>query len=86
MQQMKHLKTWLDEISSKLRAICILQALFYEGDMGKQPGGGSKHITRSQKGCRMLNIINQNQTFIFLLPFKTIIIMTKLVLFPSYEC
>jgi hypothetical protein len=24
---------------------------------------GSKHVTRSQKGLRILNIINQNQTF-----------------------
>jgi hypothetical protein len=39
MQQMKHLKTWLDEISSKLGAICILQALVYEGGMAKQLGG-----------------------------------------------
>jgi hypothetical protein len=78
MQQMKHLKTWLDEISSKLGPICILQALFYEGGMVKQPvGGGSKHITRSQKGYWMLNIINQNQTFILLLPFKTIVIMAS---------
>jgi hypothetical protein len=38
---------------------------------------GSKHVTRSQKGSWMLNIINQNQTFIFLLPFKTIIIMAS---------
>jgi hypothetical protein len=37
---MKHLKTWLDEISSKLGAICIFQALGYEGDMVKQPRGG----------------------------------------------
>jgi hypothetical protein len=39
MQQMKHLKSWLHEISSKLEAICILQALVYEGDMAKQPRG-----------------------------------------------
>jgi hypothetical protein len=39
MQQMKHLKTWLDEISSKLGAIYILQALVYEGGMAKQLGG-----------------------------------------------
>jgi hypothetical protein len=38
---------------------------------------GSKHITRSQKRCKMLDIINQNQTFIFLLPFKTIVIMAS---------
>jgi hypothetical protein len=37
---MKHLKTWLVEISSKLGAICILQALGYEGGMAKQPRGG----------------------------------------------
>jgi hypothetical protein len=35
---------------------------------------GLKHVTKSQKGCRMLNGINQNQTFIYLLPFKTIVI------------
>ncbi len=39
MQQMKHLKTWFDEISSKLGAICILQALVHEGGMVKQHGG-----------------------------------------------
>jgi hypothetical protein len=39
MQQMKHLKTWLDEISSKLGAICTLQTLVYEGGMAKQLGG-----------------------------------------------
>jgi len=37
----------------------------------------SKCVTRSQKWCRMLNITNQNQTFIFLLPFETIVIMTS---------
>jgi hypothetical protein len=37
---MLHLKTWLDEISSKLGASCILQALVYEGGMVKQLGGG----------------------------------------------
>jgi hypothetical protein len=36
---------------------------------------GSKHVTRSQKGHQILYIINQNQNFIFLLPFKTIVIM-----------
>jgi len=35
---------------------------------------GSKHITRSQKG---VGWISQNQTLIFLLPFKSIIIMTS---------
>jgi hypothetical protein len=52
MQQMKHLKTWLDEISSKLGAICIFQALFYEGGMAKQPwggGGGGKKKKKSIK-------------------------------------
>jgi hypothetical protein len=29
----------------------------------------SKHIIINQKGRQMLNIISQNQTFIFLLPF-----------------
>jgi len=38
---------------------------------------GSKHVTRNQKGCWMLNIISQNQTFIYLLPFQTIIIMAS---------
>ncbi len=38
--------------------------------------GGSKHVTRSQKTCQMLNISCQNQTF-FLLPLKTIIIMAS---------
>jgi hypothetical protein len=38
MQQMNHLKTWLDEISSKLGAIYILQALVYKGGMAKQLG------------------------------------------------
>jgi hypothetical protein len=38
---------------------------------------GSKHVTRNQKGCWMLNVISQNQTFIFLLPFQTIIIMAS---------
>jgi len=36
---------------------------------------GSKHVTRSQKGLRILNIISQNQ--FFFLPFKTIIIMAS---------
>jgi len=36
-----------------------------------------KHITRSQKGRWILDIISQNQTFIFLLPFKTIVIMAS---------
>jgi hypothetical protein len=36
-----------------------------------------KTCIRSQKGCRMLKIINQNQTFIFLLPFKNIITMAS---------
>jgi hypothetical protein len=39
--------------------------------------GVSKHITRSQKAGQMLNIISQNQTFNFLLPFKTIVIMAS---------
>ncbi len=38
---------------------------------------GSKHVTRSQKGHQMLDIISQNQTFILLLPFKTIVIMAS---------
>jgi hypothetical protein len=38
---------------------------------------GSKHVTRNQKGRQMLNIINQNQTFITLLPFKTIVIVAS---------
>jgi hypothetical protein len=33
----------------------------------------------------MLNMINQNQTFVFLFPFQTIVFMASLVLFPSYE-
>jgi hypothetical protein len=37
----------------------------------------SKHVTKSQKRCWMLDIISQNQTFIFLLPFKTIGIMAS---------
>jgi len=37
----------------------------------------SKHIIRSKKGHKMLDIINQNQTFIFLLSFKTIVIMVN---------
>ncbi len=37
----------------------------------------SKHVTRSQKWHWMLDIISQNQTFIFLLPFKTIVIMAS---------
>jgi hypothetical protein len=41
-----------------------------------QPNG-SKHLTRSQKGHQMLNIISQNQVFIYLLPFTTIIIMAS---------
>ncbi len=36
-----------------------------------------KTCIRSQKGRRMLNIINQNQTFIFLLPFKNIVTMAS---------
>jgi heme/copper-type cytochrome/quinol oxidase subunit 4 len=43
--------------------------------------GGSKHVTRSQKRHKMFNIISQNQTFIFLLPFKTIVIMVSLSFF-----
>jgi hypothetical protein len=38
---------------------------------------GSKHVTRSQKRCQLLDIISQNQTIIFLLPFKTIVIMAR---------
>jgi hypothetical protein len=38
---------------------------------------GSKHVIRSRKGCQMLDTINQNQTFIFLLPLKTIVIMAN---------
>ncbi len=38
---------------------------------------GSKHITRNQKRCWLLNIINQNQEFIYLLPYKIIIIMAS---------
>jgi len=38
---------------------------------------GSKHIIMSQKWCWMLNIMSQNRTFIFLLPFKTIVIMAS---------
>ncbi len=38
---------------------------------------GSKHVTRSQKERWMLNKISQNQTFIFLLAFKTIVIMAS---------
>jgi hypothetical protein len=38
---------------------------------------GSKHVTRSQKGHQILYIINQNQTFIFLLPFKTIVVVAS---------
>jgi hypothetical protein len=37
----------------------------------------SKCVTRSQKGCQMLDITNQNQTFIYLLPFETIVIMAS---------
>jgi hypothetical protein len=44
------------------------------GSLHKQGGCGLKHVTRSQKRHKMLDIINQNQTF-FLLPFKTIVIM-----------
>ncbi len=36
---------------------------------------GSKHVIMSQKGHQMLDLINQNQTFNFLLPLKTIVIM-----------
>jgi hypothetical protein len=38
---------------------------------------GSKHVTKSQKGHRMLNKINQNQTFIYLLSFIPIVIMAS---------
>ncbi len=38
---------------------------------------GSKCLTRSQKGHWMLNITNQNQTFILLLPFETIVLMAS---------
>jgi hypothetical protein len=38
---------------------------------------GSKHVIRSQKGRHMLDIINQNQTLIFLLLFKTRVIMAS---------
>jgi hypothetical protein len=42
-----------------------------------QVHAGPKHKIRSQKGYQMLNIINQNQTFMCLLPFKTIVIMAS---------
>jgi hypothetical protein len=41
-----------------------------DGRLYTQGGCGSWHIIRSQKGLQMLDIISQNQTFIFLLPFK----------------
>jgi len=34
-------------------------------------------VTRSQKGRKMLDIINQNHTLFFLLSFETIVIMTS---------
>jgi hypothetical protein len=37
----------------------------------------SKQVTRSQKGHRILNIINQNQTIVLWLPFETIVIMAS---------
>jgi len=37
----------------------------------------SKCVIRSQKGHRMLNITNQNQIFIYLLPFETIVIVAS---------
>ncbi len=43
---------------------------------------GSKQVIRSQKRCQMLNITGQNQPFIFLLPFKTIVIMASWFFFP----
>jgi len=41
----------------------------------------SKHVTRSQKGCQTLDIISQNQIFIFLLPFKTIVVTYEIQVF-----
>jgi len=36
-----------------------------------------KHVTRNKKRCQMSDIVNQNQTFIILLLFKTIVITTS---------
>jgi hypothetical protein len=53
-----------------------------EGRKRRTCARGSKHVTRNQKGRQMLNIISQNQTFIFLSPFKTIVIMASWSFFP----
>jgi hypothetical protein len=50
MQQMKHLKTWLDEHSRKLGTICILQSLVDEDDMAKQLRGGQNTYKGAKKG------------------------------------
>jgi hypothetical protein len=47
---------------------------------------GSKCVTRSQKGHQMLDIINQNQTFIFLITIWNHNNHGKLIVFLSYEC
>jgi len=39
--------------------------------------GRRKHVTRSKKGCEMLNIINQNHTFKKNLSLETIVIMAS---------
>jgi hypothetical protein len=65
MQQMNHLKAWLDEISSKLGAIYILQALVYEGGMAKQLGRHLVHASNDHiLGCI---IYLSNLSFITLL-------------------
>ncbi len=44
-----------------------------------------KHITRSQKGHQMSDIINQNHFFLLLLSFETIVIMTSYSFFSNMD-
>jgi hypothetical protein len=57
--------------------LCMFHNCFRGRDESNKWNVGSKHVTRSQKGCWMLNKISQNQIFIFLLLFKTIVIMAS---------
>jgi hypothetical protein len=45
-----------------------------------------KHVQTNQKKHQILNMISQNQEFIYVLPFETMTILGKLFIFPSYEC
>jgi hypothetical protein len=57
-------------------ALCFL-AITKHKNLTKKVPIGVKTCIKSQKGCWMLEIINQNQTFFFLLPFKNIVTMAS---------